>query len=134
MSFHGRTWNFNKINICFSYISSNKWDIIYTIHKYLYTANKLFISGEILSATTQNLGICFFSTKNRNVRWRIIHSYFWLPIGSWHEDAESNNRITVVYSLKGLKVFLGGPIGYFSTIPWREQNYIRWDDNYVHLC
>ena len=32
--FHGSTWNFNKINIWFSYISSNKWDIIYTIHKW----------------------------------------------------------------------------------------------------
>ena len=32
--FHGRTWNFNKIDILFSYISSNKWDIIYTIHKW----------------------------------------------------------------------------------------------------
>jgi hypothetical protein len=33
-------------------------------HKYLYTTDKLFISGEILSATTQNLGICFFCTEN----------------------------------------------------------------------
>jgi hypothetical protein len=32
--FHGSTWNFNKIDIWFSYISSNKWDIIYTIHKW----------------------------------------------------------------------------------------------------
>ena len=29
LSFHGRTWNFNKIVIWFSYTSSNKWDIIY---------------------------------------------------------------------------------------------------------
>ena len=29
---------------------------------------QLFISGEILSATTQNLGICFFCTENSNIR------------------------------------------------------------------
>jgi hypothetical protein len=28
----------------------------------------LFISGEILSTTTQNLGICFFCTENSNIR------------------------------------------------------------------
>jgi hypothetical protein len=48
LSFHWRTWIFNKINVWFLYISSNKWDIIYTIHKYLFTTNKLFISTLIL--------------------------------------------------------------------------------------
>jgi hypothetical protein len=44
-------------------------EILYTIHKYLYTTDKLFISGEIsVSATTQNLGICFFCTEHSNIR------------------------------------------------------------------
>ena len=37
-------------------------------YKYLYTTDKLFISEEKLSATTQNLGICFFCTENSNIR------------------------------------------------------------------
>jgi hypothetical protein len=37
----------------------------------------LCIPREILSATTQNLGICFFCTENSKIRWRINRFLTW---------------------------------------------------------
>jgi hypothetical protein len=74
---------FRQSDICIGGWDWRSWTLVsncafagfflWLVFLHLYTTDKLFISEEILSATTHNLGICFFCTENSNIRWRIFN-------------------------------------------------------------